>query len=51
MQPPPLATCTLDLGFETVCDPVEHHEICELDDGTVHSDDNEKAAPTELHAE
>lgn len=50
-QPPPLATCTLDIGFETVCDPVEHHEICELDDGTVHSDDNDKTLPTELHAE
>lgn len=51
VQPPPLATCTLDLGFETVCDPQEHHQICEVDDGTVHSDDNEKTVPTELHAE
>lgn len=47
----PVATCTLDLGLETVCDPVQHHEICQVDDGNPHSDSEPPAAPNALHAE
>jgi len=48
-----VATCTLDLGFDTVCDPVQHHEICAVDDGNPHPSDSEgpPQAPTGLHAE
>ncbi len=46
-----VATCTLDLGLETVCDPVQHHEICQVDDGNPGSDSEPPAAPSELHAE
>lgn len=46
-----VATCTLDLDM-TVCDPVQHHEICAVDDGNPHPSDSEApAAPTGLHAE
>ena len=47
----PVATCTLDLGFETVCDPTEHHEVCEVDDGKPYSSDTDREAPPAVHAE
>jgi hypothetical protein len=31
---PAPASCALDPGLDTVCDPLQHHAICDLDDGS-----------------
>ncbi|EFN60019.1 hypothetical protein CHLNCDRAFT_133208 [Chlorella variabilis] len=47
----PLATCTIDLGHDAVCDQEVHHEVCNMDDGNPTSDSDAPPAPTALHGE